>query len=103
MTVFNAIARICSSMAELPALNRMDAGSSPAGCIALEREIDMRRVISLFAHPERFEDDPPIGLADAQREPDYFRHLMEYLRQRRAEAEQAGDVEHEESEALTCS
>lgn len=104
MTVFSAITRICSSMAELPALNRMDAGSSPAGCIALEREIDMQRVISLFSDPKRYEAEPLIGLPQEQREPAYFRHLMEYLHQRRAEQQQVEEVVEEECpEALTCS
>ena len=52
---------------------------------------DMRRVISLFRQPEEYlalldyEDDPaqPTSEADFNQEPEYFRQLLEYLREQK--------------------
>ena len=51
----------------------------------------MRRVISLFRQPEEYlalldyEDDPaqPASEADFNHEPEYFRQLLEYLREQK--------------------
>ena len=51
----------------------------------------MRRVISLFRQPEEYlalvdyEDDPaqPASEADFNQEPEYFRQLLEYLREQK--------------------
>ena len=93
------VCRTRSSMAELPALNRVAAGSSPAGCIARtawkdkgESEDDMERLISLFREPEPDGGyvspnsalrPPPSVQADLKvlsDEPIYFQQLLEYLR-----------------------
>ena len=58
----------------------------------------MRRVISLFRQPEEYlavfdyEDDPsrPASPQDLNREPEYFRQLLEYLREQK---EQKRDTE----------
>ena len=61
----------------------------------------MRRVISLFREPEEYlavldyEDDPaqPVSEEDLNREPEYFRQLLEFLREQKSPdaARQAAD------------
>lgn len=98
MTVFDVIARIRSSMAEPPAFKRTVEDSTPAGCIDWEDEDVMRRLISLFSEPDERERSAGRRAQENQREPVYFRHLMEYLRQRKAD--QAAKVEaDDETEA----
>jgi hypothetical protein len=56
----------------------------------------MRRVISLFRQPEEYlavfdyEDDPlrPASPEDLNREPEYFRQLLEYLREQKEQNKQ---------------
>ena len=82
MTVVDVITRIRSSMAE-PAGSWSVRSSTPAGCIeTLQSEDVMRRLISLFDEPDLRETGPPIGLGADSKEPIYFRHLMDYLRER---------------------
>src|SRR5690348_10719046 len=102
-----------SSTAELPALNRVAAGSSPAGCTVRrerrtvrqrkgESEDSMERLISLFREPDGdggyVSPDAPRPAAAAAEvvqaelkvlndEPIYFRQLLEYLRQQKAAQE----------------
>jgi hypothetical protein len=58
----------------------------------------MRRVISLFREPEEYlavldyEDDPaqPASEENLNREPEYFRQLLEFLREQKADAAHQG-------------
>ncbi len=59
----------------------------------------MRRLISLFSEPDEQERSPARRAREDQREPIYFRYLMEYLRQRKAEQADANADVEEESEA----
>jgi len=55
----------------------------------------MRRVISLFREPEEYlavldyEDDPdqPVSQEELDREPPYFRQLLEFLREQKVQEE----------------
>ena len=107
------VCRTRSSMAELPALNRVAAGSSPAGCIAHSAwkdkgasEDDMERLISLFREPQP--DDGYVSPGEVSRpppppqqaalkvisdEPIYFQQLLEYLRR---EKQKRSDHEDDE-------
>ena len=88
---------LVARVAEPPALNRLGAGSSPAGCILYVEGIVMRRLISLFREPvadfapsEQPQDQPQAQSSD---EPEYFGQLLAYLRQRRAEEKPDGSQE----------
>ncbi len=102
MTAFDVIARIRSSMAEPPAFNRPDAGSTPASCIEWEDEDVMRRLISLFSEPDARERSPARRAQEIQREPVYFRHLMEYLRQRKADQTAKVEADDETEAEPAC-
>ena len=97
----NRIALVAQS-AERPALNRRDAGSSPAGCTGPRRSRrgseDGDGTVDLLIPgaglrvlvPER----PPTSAAGGERGALYFKQLLAYLREQRAMAgEQSAQVD----------
>lgn len=89
-------------MAEPPPLKRHRAGSSPAGCtwiLGSESEEAMTRLISLFKEPQEYaarsEDDPPQPAFDQKPdgEPEYFKQLLEYLRERNEKERSSGNAD----------
>ncbi len=62
----------------------------------------MRRMISLFSEPDERERSPSRVMEEEAREPAYFRHLMEYLRQRKADQTAKVEADDETEAEPSC-